>query len=149
MDEILDQDLTVSKNTKLYSQRSILTATFLLGPIATGILMRRNFLYLNDYRKASNALWIGILSMLLIIVTLTLIPSTIADKIPSIILPLIYTGITQIIIEKQMGELLRIHKQSKGEFYPVWKIITLSLAIFVVVFLIAFIVSDLSSIAPY
>lgn len=46
---------TTNEYVKFYSLRSISIATFLGGPIAAGILIRRNFLNQNDDKKAVNS----------------------------------------------------------------------------------------------
>lgn len=141
-EEILDIDLTTNSNFKLYSQRAIVTTTFLLGPIATGFLFRRNFLNLKEPKKASIALMIGFLSMFLVLLLIFMLPSEILDRLPNIMIPLIYTGLAQLIVEKQMGETLRIHKLNNGEFYPIWKIIVISLSIIIGFGVLAFLLGD-------
>lgn len=90
-EDILDGEMALSKPIKLYSLRSIVVVTFIVGPIATGILLRRNFKNLNEPQKARIALYLGILSMVLIIIVLVMLPESLVDSIPQVIIPLVYT----------------------------------------------------------
>ncbi|MBW6478156.1 MAG: hypothetical protein K0B37_01940 [Bacteroidales bacterium] len=112
---------TTNEYVKFYSLRSISIATFLGGPIAAGILIRRNFLNLNDDKKAVNSLFIGILSTILLFVMLFSLPETTIDKIPSSLIPAIYTGLIYLIANKLQGQTLQEHKDSRGEFYSAWR----------------------------
>ncbi|TVQ13910.1 MAG: hypothetical protein EA361_09050 [Bacteroidetes bacterium] len=112
---------TNSEYVKFYSLESISLATFLGGPIAAAILMRRNFLNVNEDKKALNTLFIGILSTLLLFVGIFSLPESFWDKIPNFILPGIYTGIIFMIAERTQGQMIKEHKESKGSFFSAWK----------------------------
>lgn len=112
---------TTHEYQKFYSLRSISIATFLGGPVAAGILIRRNFLNLNEDKKALNALFIGILSTLLLFVLLFSIPESTIDRIPSSLIPAIYTGLIYLVANKLQGEILQDHKDNRGEFYSAWR----------------------------
>lgn len=141
-ENILDQEYAEKSNIKLYSQRSILIMTFLFGPIATGILMRKNYLNLNEPKKASNSLILGFIVTIASVFIIFLIPTPIAERIPSILYSLIYTGIAQLIVENQLGQELRNHKQENGEFYTIWKIILITIVAIVLLGTIAFVIGD-------
>lgn len=106
---------------KLYSQRAIAIATYFGGPLAAGILIRKNFINLGKEKQGLNALIIGILSTVLIFYGIFQIPESILDKIPNALIPLIYTGIIYLIVEKLQGQELNKHKEEKNEFYSNWK----------------------------
>lgn len=112
---------TLNQDLKYYSLKSISIATFLGGPIAAAILMRRNFLNLNEDKKALNTLFIGILSTILLFVGIFSIPETVWDKIPNSILPAIYTGIIYLIAERYQGQTLKGHKENSGSFFSAWR----------------------------
>lgn len=42
-------------------------------------------------------------------------------KIPSTIIPAIYTGIIYLIVEQLQGQTLKTHKEKNGQFYSSWK----------------------------
>lgn len=112
-----NQNLT----TKFYSQRAIAIATYFGGPLAAGYLARQNFINLGkaDYGKYS--MIIGIISTLLIFIGIFSTPEYIIDKIPRMLIPLVYTGIIYLIIEKLQGKELKEHKGNNGEFYSAWR----------------------------
>ena len=141
-ENILDQEFAGNSHIKFYSQRSILIMTFLFGPIATGILMRKNFLNLNEQKKANNALILGVVGTIASVLFIFLIPPALTERIPSILYSLVYTGIAQLIVENQMGEVLRNHKQENGAFYPIWKFALITIAAIVLLGIIAFLASD-------
>lgn len=111
----------MEEKLKLYSQKAIGFATFFGGPLAAGILIRRNCLNLGRDKQAINALFIGIISTVLLFVGLFTLPETLIDKIPQSLLPLIYTAIIYLIVEKIQGKELKQHKADKGEFYSGWQ----------------------------
>jgi len=112
---------TLNEELQFYSLKSISIATFFGGPIAAAILMRRNFLNLNEDKKALNTLFIGILSTILLFVVIFSIPETVWDKIPNSILPAIYTGIIYLIAERYQGQTLKEHKENNGNFFSAWR----------------------------
>jgi hypothetical protein len=114
---IENQNLT----TKFYSQRAIIIATYFGGPLAAGYLARQNFINLGKEDYGMYSLIIGIISTLLIFIGIFSIPEHIIDKIPNPLIPLIYTGIIYVILEKLQGKELKEHKEKNGEFYSAWK----------------------------
>lgn len=106
---------------KLYSQKAIGIATFLGGPLAAGILVRRNFINLDKPEYGTHALFIGILSTALLFTGIFSIPEEIIEKIPSSLIPGIYTLIISLIVHKLMGKDLEKHAESQGQFYSGWR----------------------------
>lgn len=107
--------------TKLYSQKAISIATFFGGPLAAGVLARQNFINLGKEQLGRNALIMGLLATILLIVGILAIPENIADKLPNAIIPLVYTAIIYFIIENFQGALFKEHKENNREFYSNWK----------------------------
>lgn len=120
MTEIQTNDHTTNL-TKFYSQRAISTATFFGGPLAAGILIRQNFINSGKDEYGKYALYIGIFSTILLFAILFSIPEQIINKIPSFIIPAIYTGIIYLIVEYYQGQTLKNHKEKHGQFYSGWK----------------------------
>jgi len=137
---------------KFYSQRAISITTFFGGPLAAGILMRQNYLNLGKDKAGLNSLFLGVISTIFICAGLIALPDATIDKIPSQLIPFIYTGIIFFIVEKTQGKKLKEHKENKGEFYSGWKaakIGALSLvAIIATVATVAFFTGDLSNTEP-
>jgi len=111
----------MEEKIKLYSQRAISIATYLGGPIAAGILIRRNFLNLGKEKEGLISLIIGIVSTVLLLWGIFQIPEEIIDKIPNALIPAIYTGIIYFIVEKMQGDILKKHKEEKNKFYSNWR----------------------------
>jgi len=142
----------MEENKMFYSQRAISITTFFGGPLAAGILMRQNYLNIEKERQGKNALFIGIVSTILIFGGLLALPEHIIDKIPNAIIPAIYTGIIYLIVEKTQAKELKSHKENNGEFYSAWKAAKIGaismIAILFTIFSIAFIAGDLSKTDP-
>jgi hypothetical protein len=106
---------------QLYSTKSISIATFIGGPLAASILLRKNYINLGKEKNGKLSLIIGIISTILLLVLMFIIPEDVIDKIPSTIIPAIYTVIIYFIIERLIGKELKSHKESKNNFYSGWK----------------------------
>jgi len=124
----------MEEKTKLYSQKAIAFATYFGGPLAAGILIRKNAINLGRERDGIMALIIGIVSTFFLFWGLFQIPDSVIDKIPNVLIPAIYTGIIYLIVEKKQGEALKKHKEEKNEFYSGWRATGIGLACAVVVF---------------
>lgn len=105
----------------LYSQRSISIATYIGGPIAAGILIRRNFINLGKENEGQKSLIIGIIATFLLFIGLYITPEDILDKIPNMAIPLIYTAIVYFVVERSQGQDLKNHQINEGLFYSTWK----------------------------
>ena len=117
----MNQETNQEKTFHLYSQRVISIATYFGGPLAAGILARQNFINLGKEQLGKNALIIGILSTILLFVGIFSVPDHIMDKIPNAVIPLVYTGIIYLILEKFQGSELKEHKENNRPFYSAWK----------------------------
>ena len=114
-------------SSKFYSVKAIDIATFLGGPLAAGILLRSNFKVIGENKKASQALQIGIGLTILILVLLFSLPEQVVDKIPSAVLPAIYTAIVHFIAKETQGDFLTAHKEQGGSFFSIWKSVGIGL----------------------
>lgn len=130
-------------SSKLYSQRAIILATFIGGPLATGYLIRENYLSFNKPSQGRQALLISVIATVGLFAAMFMLPEAIIDKIPSIVIPAIYTGIAYAVVEQLQGKLLDQHQQAGNEFYSRWKaagvglvsLIILSIGLFSYVYL--------------
>ncbi len=142
----------MEENKKFYSQRAISITTFFGGPLAAGILMRQNFLNIGKEKQATNSLFLGIISTVLIFSSFFVLPDHINERIPDAIIPAIYTIIIFWIVETTQGPVLKIHKENNGEFYSAWKAAKIGaismIAILFSIFSVAFISGDLSKTEP-
>lgn len=117
---------------KLYSQKAIGLATFFGGPLAAGILIRQNFINLGKEEHGKQALFIGIVSTILLFAGLFAIPDSIIDKVPSSVVPAVYTGIILMIVELVQGHDLRVHTSGNGDFYSAWNAVGIGLVCLVI-----------------
>lgn len=111
----------MEETKKLFTQNAIAVATYIGGPMAAGYLVKRNFDAQQQEKKGLNALFIGIIFTLLLLVLFFSLPEYIFDSMPRAVIPLIYTAIIYFIVEKTQGKWLREHKETGGEFYSTWK----------------------------
>ncbi|MGB7784581.1 MAG: hypothetical protein WBL27_00640 [Salinimicrobium sp.] len=115
-----------TKDLKFYSAGSIHRGTFLGGPIIAGYLISENYKALEKYREAKIALCLGISVTIALFAFLFLLPESLMEKFPNFLLPLIYTGITALIVERTMGRMLFKHKEHNNSFYSVWRVVGIS-----------------------
>lgn len=129
----------MNDNYQLYSEKQISIATFIGGPIAAGILLRKNYLNLERPKAAFNALFLGIFATIIIYIGLFILPDNIVDKMPNVLIPLIYTGIISIIVNKSMGIQILNHRKNGMIFFSYWN--SFGVAIIALVINVAFIFS--------
>ena len=139
----------MEETKKFYSQKAISIATYFGGPLAAGYLIKKNFEVLNQPDNGQKSLIIGIISTLLLFAGIFSIPEPIIDKIPQPVIPLIYTGIIYLIVEKLQGKKLQEHKDSGGDFHSGWKAAGVGAIAMIILFgfmmIAGFIAGDLST----
>ncbi len=133
MTEILEDIPVSTEGRKLYSSRSIGIATFIGSPIATGYLIRENYITLREPEKGNKAFIIGIFATIFIFAGIFLLPESIIDKLPNAVIPIIYTSFTYLIVSKTQGPILDQHKELGYEFYPAWRAAGISVIALVLV----------------
>lgn len=138
----------MEENKKLYSQKAIGIATYFGGPLAAGYLVKKNYQSLDQDDNGKRAFLIGIVSSLLLFSGMFLIPDNVLDKLPNALIPLIYTGIIYLIVERIQGEELKLHKENNGDFQSAWKAAGIGVISLVIIGVGAFIVGDLSKVEP-
>jgi hypothetical protein len=106
---------------KLFSQRAITIATLFGGPLAAGYLIYINLKGLGKSKGAKISLYLGIVFTVIIFSLLFSLPQQIVDSVPNQLLPLIYTGVIYLIVERILGKDLKEHKAKNGLFYSAWK----------------------------
>jgi hypothetical protein len=124
----MEQESTQKESIKLYSLKAISMATYLGGPLAAGILARRNFYNMGNEQAGKHAMVIGIISTLVIFGIIFSIPDAIIDKVPNALIPLIYTLVIYWVIEKTQGTQLKEHENNKQRFYSNWRAAGIGLA---------------------
>lgn len=135
---------------KLYSQKAILVSTFLAGPIATGILVRKNFINLGQKELGNNALGICIAFTVLMFAILFMLPENFTNNIPKQFFPAIYTLSTYFLLKKYMEKSFLEHKEKNGQYYSGWNafgisIISLAAIIALILGYVFFIETDIDT----
>ncbi|MGG5507348.1 MULTISPECIES: hypothetical protein [unclassified Myroides] len=133
---MIEQENTTYES-KFYSVNAIRIATFLGGPLIAGYLIRANYRALAEEQKAQQALVLGIVSTLVLVVGLLLLPVEWVDRIPNYIFPAIFAGIAGWIVEVKQGDVLRLHKENNKRFYSNWKAVGLALLSALILFVTA------------
>ncbi len=110
-----------TEDLTFYSQRAIWIATFLGGPLAAGYLIRENFKAMGKPEKGNKALIIGIVATIVLFVGIFMIPDSVIDKIPPMLIPLTYLGIVYVIVERTQGTVLNQHKENDNAFFSWWR----------------------------
>lgn len=104
---------------KIYSDKTILAAAFLTGPVAATYLIAHNFKMFNLPDNARRTWIYGILATIAIFGGIFLIPGV--EKVPQIILPVLYTGVVYFLMQRYQLSLIENHIQLGGETYGVLK----------------------------
>ncbi|PTX63506.1 hypothetical protein C8N46_101106 [Kordia periserrulae] len=112
-----------TRNSELYTKQAISIATFIGGPLAAGYLIRENFLAIDEPKKGKNVFIISIVATIALFVLIFSIPEHIIEKIPNIVLPVVYTVAITIWVEQTFGTILKKHEELKYSFYSVWRAI--------------------------
>lgn len=128
----------LTNNLKLYSLKSIALGSFIGSPLAAGYLISENYKALNEPDKARNTIITYIIATILLFIVLFLIPEEILDKVPSFIIPIIYTAIIGVIVEKQQGAILRSHEENGNELYSGWRAAGIGLVTVVIIIALVF-----------
>lgn len=111
----------ISEATSLYSKTAVVISTYIGGPVAAGVLFRRNFINLGKEDYGKNALLIGIAAAVVLIFGIFSVPEEVFDRIPDPVIPALYTGLAYLIIERMQGQALRDHSENNGRFYSIWR----------------------------
>jgi len=130
----------------LYSLKSIALGTFFGGPLAAGLLMRRNSINLGNAGQGFNALMIGILMTFVAVSLAMIIPDNVNDNTIGSLLAGVYTLIIYFIANRMHGVQLKKHADEEGPFYSGWRAFGIGMASGVAtlafVFMMAFIMDD-------
>jgi len=130
--------LSITPDFKLYKDRAIYIGTFLGGPLVAGYLAAENFKQLGQQDKAKSAWTIAIIATIVIFGGIFLIPNI--EKMPRFVIPLIYTGIAQYLVQKYQGAAVKEHIEKGGQTYSIWRAVLIGLIGLVILLAILFVV---------
>jgi len=115
----MEENIFPEKPTyKLFSDRSVYTATFLGGPLVAGYLFAEDFRKLGKFGKVKMAWFLSILATIVIFGVVLFVPDV--EKIPKIFIPLAYSLGAQALAKHELGADLREHAGKGGELYSIW-----------------------------
>ncbi|HVT85837.1 MAG TPA: hypothetical protein VHD35_11600 [Chitinophagaceae bacterium] len=123
---------------KLYKDRAIYVGTFLGGPLVAGYLAAENFKQLGQTDRVKTTWIIAILATMIIFGAVFLIPNI--EKVPNYIIPLIYTGIAQFLVQKYQGLAIKTHIAAGGQTYSVWRAVWIGLVGLAILIAIIFVI---------
>jgi hypothetical protein len=110
---------------KLYKDRAIYIGTFLGGPLVTGYLAAENFRRMGQPDKGKTTWVVAIIATLVIFGIVFYIPGV--QKMPHYIIPLIYTGIAQFLVQRYQGNAIKEHAEKGGQMYSAWRAVWIGL----------------------
>ncbi len=110
---------------KIYKEKEIYIGTFLGGPLVAGYLIAENFKNFNEPEKAKKTWIYTIIATIAIFGGIFLIPGTV--KIPNQIIPLVYTGIAYLLVQRFQDKQINSHIDSGGQIYSWWRTIAVGL----------------------
>jgi hypothetical protein len=108
------------KTPGIFTNKVISTATFFGGPLAAGFLIGHNYKVFGNRGAAGKARITGLIFTLLLLAIIAAIPEATLDRIPSAIIPAIYTAAISFLVERLQGESIREFLLSKGQKASGW-----------------------------
>lgn len=104
---------------KIYTIKAIRVATFLGGPLVAGYLISENYRAFNEDKKSKMALVYGAIATILLFAAILMIPNP--TKVPTYIIPVAYSWLTYLLVQKFLGEQMQAHYAEGGESYTIWR----------------------------
>ncbi|HXB34655.1 MAG TPA: hypothetical protein VNV35_14580 [Puia sp.] len=128
--------LTAPPEFKLYKDNAVWVGTFIGGPLVGCYLAAENFKQLGQPDKARISWIIAILTLLVIAGGLFLIPGI--EKVPRYIIPLTYTLIARVLVQRYQGEAIKSHIAQGGPTYSSWRTVWIALVGAAILFAVIF-----------
>ena len=119
MESVLDHINTTKQF--IYKERAIWLGTFLGGPLVAGYLMAENFKVFDEEHKARTTWTYAIIAMVAILGIIFFIPGV--EKIPSFVFPIVYAGVTNVLVQSHQHAKIEEHITNGGPVYSTWRAI--------------------------
>jgi len=100
---------------KFYKERAIWVGAFLGGPLAAGYLISKNYEALHEPENAKKTWIFSIITTIVVIVIAILIPED--TKMPTNVIPLIYTALAYYLAQYFQGAKVKSQIENGGEYY--------------------------------
>jgi len=109
---------------RLYTQKNIVAATFLGGPLAGGYLISRNFRALGNDDAGEHSLVIAIIAAVLILGNwVVLLP----ENFPLIAIPIVSAAIVFYIVRSYQGQQIKEHLEKGNQKASLWEAVAVGL----------------------
>ena len=124
MEQIIENEVSVRN---IFTEKALHFGTFLGGPLTSGYLFAKNFKSLGEPEKAKKALIYGLMGTILLFTIVFLIPAEIISKIPSVIIPILYTSIANYIFQRSQRTKTAEYINNGGKAFSLWRVFGISL----------------------
>lgn len=114
-------------NKKVYSSAAIRIGTLLGGPAVGGYMISKNYKRFKEKSAARATFIIGLLLTLLILLPFCLVPTTMTVKLPGYVIPLLYTIIAHLFVERYQGTKIKSYLDNGGSIESNFKAAVLGL----------------------
>jgi hypothetical protein len=128
-EEVFYEEATTQK---IYTLKSIRAATFFGGPLVAGYLISENYRVFNEDKKSKMAFVYAAVATIILFGIVFIIPPT--AKVPTYIIPLIYSWLTYLIVQQLMGDQMKVHVSAGGSVFTIWRALLVGLIGAVVTF---------------
>ncbi len=133
----MDKDiLTKPPEFKLYSDRSVYVGTLLGGPLVAGYLVAENFKELGEHENAKKTWIFAIIASIIIFGGVFIIPGI--EKVPKLLIPILYSVIAQAFVKRFQGTLIKNHLETGGQVFSVWRSVAIGIIGLAITFIILF-----------
>lgn len=106
---------------RVFNLKAVTVATFIGGPLATTILLTKNYKALGEEENARKTLYVGMAITLLIFILLFAVPEQTLNKIPSIIFPGVYTLVGSLLYNKLQYKKIKLYLEKTSSKASVWQ----------------------------
>ena len=136
-----EQQLTIEETfkNKVFKESQLWVVSYLGGPLGASYLLSHNFKIFGEHKKAK-IIWTGsIIFTIFLSIFLILIPEAVIEKIPKVLIPVIYSGAYYGIMHYYQSEKINDYINAGGIFEGWGKSISISIIGCIIFFLSMFI----------
>jgi len=99
----------------IFTENKVWVAAYIGGPLAAGYIISKNYKVFKEEEKARNVLIVSIISTILLFLLVLILPVTIIDKIPNILIPVTYTSAAAVFTSAYQGKRIKEHIANCGK----------------------------------
>jgi len=124
---------------KIHKDKFIYAAAYIGGPLAAGYIIAENFKAFGDLKKYKQALAVTVLLTVLLVTVGMFTPAF--DKMPRLVIPLVYTFIAYWIMRWLQGQQIDEHILNDGPIFSAWRAALITLISLVITLALVFILA--------